>query len=324
MDSRIVVVGSLNMDLVIRMRRFPLPGETIVGTDFGTFQGGKGANQAYAAARLGGNVQMVGQVGNDSYAEELKQQLAFVGVEVSSVGRDPDVSSGIAVISIDADGQNQIVIIPGANGTFGVEQLARTQDVIAGARIVLLQFEVPIETVTAAARQARKTEALVILDPAPARQISDELLGLADFITPNETELAWLVDDSPGGDFNGEHAAEKAQRLLARGANRVIVKMGASGALLVARGYQHFWPAVPVEAVDTTAAGDAFNGAFAVALASGKNELEAGQFATAAAACSVMRRGAQASMPSHQEVDALLLQQPGETLTTKSEGHDHE
>ena len=305
MGARIVVVGSLNADFVVRMERFPAPGETLVGREFAVFAGGKGANQAYGAARLGGRVSMLGQVGGDAHGEWLAQSLASAGVDVSHVQRDPDVSSGIALISIDASGQNQIVLVPGANGTFTAERLERSRQVIAGARVVLLQLEIPMETVAAAAQLARESGALVILDPAPALDISDDLLRLADYITPNETELAVLTGAPSGEELGRSEAAERTRELRARGARRVIVKMGSRGALMVADDGEEFWPAIPVRAVDTTAAGDAFNAAFAVALAGGKSDAEAGGFATAAAAYSVTRKGAQASMPTLEDLQSL-------------------
>lgn len=311
MKSQIVVIGSLNMDLVIRMNRFPAPGETITGSDFSTFHGGKGANQAYAAARLGGRVRMIGRTGNDAYAQELKQNLAAVGVDVSAIRQDSETSSGIACISIDGSGQNRIVVIPGANGTFDVRRLEEWQELIRSARVVLLQFEIPMETVLQAARFARAGGALIILDPAPAREVPEELLQLADYITPNETELLALAGGSgaPGGSGDLNHIRMMAQSLVKQGARNVLVKMGALGALLVSGdGREQFWEAVPVEVVDTTAAGDSFNAAFAVALAGGKSEAEAGEFAAAAAACSVTGRGAQASMPTGEEVQRLLSQ----------------
>jgi ribokinase len=300
MNAEIVVVGSLNADYVINLPRFPLPGETVSGSNFAIYPGGKGANQAFAAARLGGRVAMVGQVGNDSHADELKRNLESAGVDTNYLQRDTDVASGIAFISIDSEGQNQIIIVPGANGTFGAERLSPCQELIAGARVVLLQLEIPMDTVLAAARFA------VILDPAPAQDIPDELLALVDYITPNETELAMLNDVVCEGSLRRDEASQMARRLLPRGAQRVIVKLGSQGALLVGEDYENFWPAVPVVAVDTTAAGDAFNAALAVALAAGKSEIEAGEFAALAAAYSVTRKGAQPSMPTLQEVENLL------------------
>jgi ribokinase len=311
MNAEIVVVGSLNADYVINLPRFPLPGETVTGSTFAIYPGGKGANQAFAAARLGGRVAMVGQVGNDLHADELKGNLESAGVDTTYLQRDTDVASGIAFISIDSEGQNQVLVMPGANGTFGAERLSSCQELIAGARVVLLQLEIPMATVLAAARYAKRgrqedTQAIVILDPAPAQDIPDELLMLVDYITPNETELAMLNDVACEGSLQRDEASQMARRLLSRGAKRVIVKLGSQGALLVGEEYEHFWPAVPVAAVDTTAAGDAFNAALAVALAAGRSEVEAGEFAATAAAYSVTRKGAQPSMPTLQEVENLL------------------
>lgn len=310
MDSRIVVVGSLNADLVCSgIPRFPVAGETLTGTSFATLPGGKGANQAYGAARLGAPVAMVGQLGRDREGAFLYEHLSAAGVDMAHVGRDADVSSGVAVILVNAEGQNQIVIVPGANGTFGPERLSASAALIRGAKVVLLQLEIPLETVAAAALAARAGDAVVILDPAPARPLPGALLALVDYLTPNETELCALTGggrlaaaaDNRGGLV--AEAAARARALLGAGhASRVLVKLGAHGALLVTRGGEHFWPGVAVTAVDTTAAGDAFNAAFAVALLEGRTELEAGAFACAAAAVSVTRRGAQPSMPTRAEV----------------------
>jgi ribokinase len=318
MSAQIVVVGSLNADYVINLPRFPLPGETVTGSNFDIYPGGKGANQAFAAARLGGRVSMVGQVGNDSHADELKGNLESAGVDTTYLQRDANVASGIALISIDSEGQNQVIVVPGANGTFSAERLSSSQELIAGARVVLLQLEIPMETVLAAARYAKRgmrgrgmrdKEAIVVLDPAPAQDIPDELLTLVDYITPNETELAMLNDVAGEGSFHRDEASHMARRLLARGAKRVIVKLGSQGVLLVGEDYEHFWPPVPVVAVDTTAAGDAFNAALAVALAAGKSEVEAGEFGAVAAAYSVTRKGAQPSMPTLQEIENLLREE---------------
>lgn len=305
MKSHIVVVGSLNADFVINLQRFPAPGETLTGRDFKVFPGGKGANQAYAAGRLGGKVSMVGLVGNDGQAELLRGNLASTGVDVSHVHCDPSVSSGIATITIDASGQNQIIIIPGSNGTFTPDHLERSAQLLSGAGYVLLQLEIPIPTVLRAAQMARKAGAVVILDPAPAQPLPDELLACVDYLTPNETELGILTGVDTHR-LTEEVAAAKAMELQKRGARKVIVKMGDKGALLVNDKGREFWPALAVKAVDTTAAGDAFNGAFAFALAQGEGESEAGRFATVAAAISVTRPGAQPSMPTRAEVDPML------------------
>jgi ribokinase len=306
MSALIAVVGSLNADFVYTAQRFPAPGETVTGNDFAVFAGGKGANQAFAAARLGGRVNMLGQVGNDTHATWLKENLAGAGVNVSGVLTDPAVSSGVAVIGIDGSGQNQIVVVPGSNGTFSVDRLSASAGALAGAALVLLQLEIPLETVAAAAWRAKEAGATVILDPAPAHSLPSELLHSVDYLTPNETELAALTGGPIGAGQSRAEIAARAQRLRQLGAAKVLVKMGAAGALVVSGTGEHFWPAFAVEAVDSTAAGDAFNGAFAAALAEGRPEIEAGRFAAAAAGCSVTRRGAQPSMPSRAEVEALL------------------
>lgn len=248
---------------------------------------------------------MIGRVGNDAHADWLRNNLASVGVDVTHVRRDEKVSSGIASITINAEGQNQIIVVPGANGSFSAEMLESSRDLIASAKLVLLQLEIPLETVAAAASLAKQAGATVILDPAPAKQLPEFLLTSADYLTPNENELALLAGESPS-EITRAKAAQLAHVLLARGAHNVLVKMGAQGALLVGRGQEHFWPALPVLAVDTTAAGDAFNAAFAVALAEGRSAIDAGQFASAAAAFSVTRPGAQPSMPTRAEVESFI------------------
>jgi ribokinase len=310
MKPDIVVIGSLNADFVVNVAHFPRPGETLAGRDFEVFPGGKGANQAYAAARLGERVRMIGQVGHDAQAEWLRHHLAQAGVDVCRVRSDASVSSGVAIITIDGQGQNQIVIVAGANGTFRPELIERDRDLLSAAGMVLLQLEIPIVTVEAAAQHGKAAGAKVILDPAPAQPLPDDLLRTVDYLTPNETELAILTAAKPSS-LSRQTAATLARQLLIRGAPKVIVKLGAQGALLVTPEREHFWPAFNVRTVDTTAAGDAFNAAFASALVRGCSEIEAGRFATAAAACSVMRPGAQPSMPTRSEVEALLGQALG-------------
>ncbi len=302
--NRIVVVGSLNADLVARLDRFPAPGETVAGRDFTVIPGGKGANQACAAARLGGDVAMIGRVGADAHAELLRQSLATAGVDVSQVLADPSTTTGVALITVDPSGQNEIVIIPGANARLTVAELERSGAWLASAAVVLLQLEIPLPTVQAAARRARQAGAQVILDPAPAAPLPDDLLRDIDYLTPNEVELAALV----GGErAEGQtEASRQARVLVGRGARNVVVKRGDRGAMLVGPAGETQWPAFRVQAVDATAAGDAWNGAFAFALARGTEPVEAGWLATAAAAVSVTRRGAQPSLPTLADAEALM------------------
>ncbi len=307
MNPNIVVVGSLNADLVVGVDRFPVSGETLRGRRFDVFAGGKGGNQAAAAARLGGHVALVGQVGGDAYGPWLRGSLESAGVNVSYVSTDDAVSSGVALITTDAAGQNTIVVVAGANGTFGPERLAPAVTLLRQASVVLLQLEVPMATVERAAAEARAAGAVLLLDPAPAADVPDQLLTLASLVTPNESELAALaaapVLDGPTPD---DEIDRRAERLLDRGAGGVLVKLGARGARLVTRSRRAAWPAFPVEVVDTTAAGDAFGGGLAVALAGGAELDGAIRFACAAAALSVTRAGAQPSMPTTGEVERLL------------------
>lgn len=294
----IVVVGSLNADLVVRVDRFPAAAETVSGRDLRVFPGGKGANQAVAAARLGGRVRMIGRVGRDDHGRRLRDSLTAAGVDVAGLIDDPVEPTGTAIITLDASGQNQIVVVPGANGRLVVEDVERAAAAFDGSRVVLLQLEVSLAVVEAAAHRGRAAGATVILDPAPARFDAVPLLPLADVVTPNETELRTLTPEAAAdaGD------AARARILLERGAGRVIAKLGARGALEVTADGEREVPPIRVTAVDTTAAGDVWNGAYAVALAEGRARGEAVAFATAAAALSVTRPGAQPSMPSRDEV----------------------
>jgi ribokinase len=299
------VAGSLNLDLVASVPRFPGAGETITGHGFRTFPGGKGANQACAAGKLGARVAMIGRLGRDAAADALLASLAAAGVGTELVARDPDHPSGTAIIAVDASRENRIIVVPGANGAFTPEALAPASEVLREAACVLLQLEIPLATVVAAARLARAGKAIVILDPAPAGPLPDALFADVDYLTPNLGELATLSGAAFDEDASLDRIAAAARLLVRRGARRVIAKLGARGALLVTELAAHHWPPFPVTPVDTTAAGDAFNAAFAVALVAGETELDAGVFASAAAACSVTRSGAQASLPSREEVEAL-------------------
>jgi ribokinase len=301
MRSDIVVVGSLNADLVTRLDRFPAPGQTVAALDFAVYAGGKGANQAYAAARLGGKVSMVGCLGQDAYGELLAKSLRDVGVNLSGVTREADAPTGVALIALDASGENQIVVVAGANARLDSARLEASESSLAAAAVVLLQLEVPLATVTAAARMAHSAGAIVILDPSPAQPLPRELLACVDYLTPNQSELQALAGGAAGREV------DRAARDLASGFGfKVIVKMGEAGALLVDGDRQDVWPSVRVAAVDTTGAGDAFNAALAVALSEGRSLADAGRWAVTAGALCVSRAGAQPSMPTREEVEKTL------------------
>jgi len=305
--ASIVVVGSLNADFVVHVARFPVPGETLRGDGFAVMPGGKGGNQACAAARLGGSVALAGQVGRDSHGEWLRRSLEDAGVDAHLVAIDDGVGSGVALITIAADGENHIILAPGANGTFGPDRLAPAVPLLRSASVVLLQLEVPMDTVIRAAVEAHSAGATVILDPAPAGAVPDQLLSLCSFVTPNESELAVLNGDAPeDGETPLDVIDARARRLLARGCQRVLVKLGSRGVRLIEPNDAWHWSAFNVKPVDTTAAGDAFNGAFAVALAEKHTVESALTFASAAAAISVTRAGAQPAMPTRDEVERLI------------------
>jgi ribokinase len=301
----IVVVGSLNADLVVHAERFPAPGETVTGTRFAVYPGGKGANQAVAAKRLRGEVAMVGRLGRDEHGGLLRASLTAAGVDARAVIDDVDAATGVAVITIDAGGQNEIVLAPGANARLRPRDVEKERALIERAAVLLLQLEVPLETVEAAARIARRAGVAVVLDPAPARREALSLLPFVDFLTPNESELRLLAGAAPGPTGTPE-AASLGRALLEEGARCVIAKLGALGALAVSAEREWTWPGLPVQAVDTTAAGDAWNAALAVGLAEGRPLEDAGPFANAAAAISVTRPGAQPSMATRDELEDFL------------------
>ena len=301
----IVVFGSINIDLVVRTPRLPAPGETLTGHTFFTAPGGKGANQAVACARLGAPTRMVGRVGDDLFGEQLRASLRSFGVQDDGVLTTPG-PSGVALIAVDDLAENTIVIVPGANGSVSIADIPRLEAVLDGARILLVQLEVPIETVVAAARVAHARGMTVILDPAPALPLPDELYALADIITPNEHEAATLTGIAVHDD-RGAIAAARA--LIARGARSVALKLGARGALTADAEGEQFWSPFTVTPVDTVAAGDAFNGGLAVALSEGRSFDEAIRWGLAAGALSVTRHGAQPSMPERNEVLTLLAQE---------------
>lgn len=295
MHAKVVVVGSLNMDLVARAERLPRGGETLAGDSFFTVPGGKGANQAVAAARLGASVAMVGNVGDDAYGRQLREALEVEGIDCQAVGVCPGVSSGVALIVVDAASQNAIVIIPGGNGLLDPQSVQRFDALLEHAQVIICQLEVPYATVGWVLARGRELGKTVILNPAPASSpLPAQWFAHIDYLIPNESEAEALTG-LPVADLSGAQRA--AERLRVLGAGKVIVTLGAQGALFVdAQGSRHF-PATPVKPLDTTAAGDTFVGGFAAGLARGLEEGEAIVQGQRAAAISVTRAGAQPSIP---------------------------
>jgi len=304
-SKHIVVVGSSNMDLVAKAPRIPVPGETLTGTDFFIAPGGKGANQAVAAAKLGANVIFVAKLGKDVFAAKSLENFESVNINTKHIEQLDDVPSGTAVITIDDDGQNVIIIIPGANAKLTPADVDKAEADIANAAVVVAQLEVPIETVEQATKVANKNNVPFILDPAPAKPLSDELLELVDIIKPNETEAEILTGIKVTDETT---AAEAADALLAKGVKTVIITLGEKGLMLASKETKEMIPGNKVEAVDTTAAGDAFTGSLAYGLANGSSIKDAAAYANVVAAISVTRYGAQPSMPTKDEVDEFIAE----------------
>lgn len=302
---RVAVVGSLNMDLVVRTPRMVEPGETLAGRDFVTAPGGKGANQAVAAARLGAEVAMIGRVGRDAFGARLLDDLRGSGVDAEAVEMLDEAPTGVAVITVDDAGENSIIIVAGANGRLTPADVEASSQAIASADVLLLQLEVPMETVEAAVRVARRHGTAVALDPAPMPDegLGESLLGV-DLLMPNRGEAQRLVG---GGGGPGEPSEKLAASLRARGPAAVVLKLGGDGAIaLGAEGEACHCPAFAVEVVDTTAAGDAFSAAVAVARAEGRSLEEAVRFGCAAGALTASKLGAQPALPTRSAVEARL------------------
>jgi ribokinase len=297
----IAVVGSLNMDAIARVAHLPAPGETVLASGFVQALGGKGANQAVAAARAGSAVEFVGRVGADLAGEALVTSLRSAGVNTKHVVRDVGGSTGTALIAVDSQGQNSIVVVPGVNANLHVEDIDAARDVIERSSIVLLQLEIPLETVQYAAEMAHRSGTTVLLNPSPAQELPASLLNLVDILVPNEEEVAYL-----SGMGSPVDPASAAGMLRTNGAESVVVTLGDRGAAMIDENGETDIYAYDVEAVDTTGAGDAFVGNLAAALDAGQSLEEAARMASAAAALSVQAAGAQASMPSREQTNAFM------------------
>jgi len=301
----ICVIGSLNIDLVAAVERFPLPGETLTSVGYTTFFGGKGGNQAIALGKLGANVRMVGKVGDDIHGSDYIRHLRMNGVDTTGIRQAPGAATGTAMILVDPQGEKQIIISPGANGLLSTADIDEHWAYMMEADLFLFQLEVPIATVAYAMKRLKGAGKTVILDPAPASQLPDALFGYVDYMTPNETEIRY---------YAGRHQAYKLQLkeaagvLLRKGVDTIVAKAGAEGAYYI-RGIdlEHI-AAFPSDPVDTTGAGDCFNAGFAYALATGSSPEAAVRIGNAVGALAIRQVGAQSAMPSKSELDAFLRQ----------------
>lgn len=305
MKKKLVVLGSVNADHVLSVPRFPKPGETLTGSDYHIAYGGKGANQAVAAGRAGADISFIACVGDDDIGSRMKSQFAADGIDTQAVMAVSGHPTGVAMIQVSADGENSIAISAGANAELTPERLRLHESLIVDADVLLMQLESPIPTVIAAAQIARRAGTKVILNPAPARSLPDELLREVDVITPNETEAEMLTGIAVQNEADAQRAADK---LHSYGIGTVLITLGAKGVWLSEQGKGELLPGFRVQAVDTTAAGDTFNGAWVTAELDGLPTRQAIRFAHAAAAISVTRAGAQPSIPWKTDVDAFLAE----------------
>ncbi|WP_165556083.1 ribokinase [Raoultella planticola] len=304
--GKLVVLGSINADHILNLESFPTPGETVTGHHYQVAFGGKGANQAVAAGRSGADIAFIACTGDDDIGERVRRQLQSDGIDVAPVRAVKDQSTGVALIFVNAEGENVIGIHAGANAALSVEQVEAEKARIAGAQALLMQLESPLESVLAAAKIAHQHQTTVVLNPAPARELSDELLALVDIITPNETEAEKLTGIRVENDDDADNAARV---LHDKGIGIVMITLGSRGVWVSHEGQGRRVPGFKVQAIDTIAAGDTFNGAFVTALLEGIALDEAIRFAHAAAAIAVTRKGAQPSVPWREEIDEFLRQQ---------------
>jgi len=299
----IVVIGSSNTDMIVNVTRIPKPGETILGGKFHTAPGGKGANQAVAAQRAGGDVTFIASVGNDAFGEQAIAGFAKEGINTTHISKDKSQPSGVALIFVGADGENSISVASGANSRLSHVNIEKATSAIAGASVLVMQLETPLPAIQFAAKLAAAKKVPVILNPAPARPLPDALLRRITILTPNETEAEILTGIKV---TDNASATKAAGALLARGVQIVIITLGARGALVAMAGLVQHVPGFKVKPVDTTAAGDCFNGALAIAYAEEKPLIDAVRFANAAAALSVTKPGAQPSAPTRRTIEKLL------------------
>lgn len=304
--KKICVVGSINMDLVVTAPRFPQPGETLVGNEFNTFPGGKGANQAVAAGRLQADVRMVGKIGDDMYGKQLIHNLQENGVKTSEVLVDANSSTGIAAIEVDGTGENHIIIVPGANGKVDIQLIDEKLDSMLKADIFLFQLEIPLETVIYAMRKLKEHGKIIILDPAPACPLPEEIYHYIDFLTPNETEISIITGRKIKTITDIKEATAS---LYQKGVGAVIVKAGNRGVYFFSKEDFFHCPGFTVKAVDTTGAGDSFNAGLAVSLAGGNGVKECMEFANAVGALSTTAKGAQNAMPTLSQVTSFIRNQ---------------
>ncbi|TDQ06153.1 ribokinase [Halanaerobium saccharolyticum] len=301
--AKILVIGSMNMDLVVETERYPEEGETLIGGKFEQIPGGKGANQALAAAKLGDQVEFIGACGDDSFAPKLKSSLKAGGAEIDNIFEIKGVSTGVAVITVDKKGNNRIIVSPGANYELDSEKIEKIKDKIAEAEIILLQLEIPVDTIEKIVEIASKNKTKIILDPAPAQKLPADILTRVDYLLPNEGELDLLLAEA-----ENKSRAEKIEALLKMGVKNIIVTEGEKGINYYSQNNKLHLETLKVKAVDTTAAGDVFAGAFAASLIAENNLKKALEFAVQAAAYSVTKRGAQSSIPDKKELNEFLAE----------------